>query len=254
MSLSQKNMPRWEMWLFWLPSTFDESSLDQCLFVLFLSCLHASPFLFFREAGDLREGSSRGPSNCAYSYMFQRSVRWIRGLALWLCPCVMLCTFQSLHIVTVSPWEQLGQALGPRFCTWGKLRLRDFKWLSQGHTAQFMAKLKIDPRFLSPYPGLFLLCSAVSLNLGLWTIDAIGRSSIMLLPRTNSSGNRILKEAIRNPQTSTKAGFAADDCRLYKCFHLVTAGLSLQNRVLQCGLITPYLCFKIMLWCFKRMF
>lgn len=128
------------------------------------------------------------------------------------------------------------------------------KWLSQGHTAQFIAKLKIDPRFLSPYPGLFLIYSAVSFILGLWTIGAVGRSSIMLLSRTDSSGNRILKEAIRNPQTSTKAGFAADDCRLYKCFHLVTAGLSLQNRVLHCGLITPYLCFKIMLWCFKCMF
>lgn len=157
------------------------TSLDLCwvlsgpVFVCAVPSLSSCfSFLLLQGGGRFPWWFTSGPSNRAYSYMLQRSVRCIRGLALWLCPCVMLCTFQSLHFITVSPWEQRGQALEPRFCTWGKLRLRDFKWLSQGHTAQFIAKLKIDPRFLSPYPGLFLLCSAVSLHLGLWTIDAIG--------------------------------------------------------------------------------
>lgn len=64
-----------------------------------------------------------------------------------------LHTFQNpFTFVTTPPWEQLGQTLEPLFCRWGN-RLRDFEWLSQGHTAWLIAILKLEPRFLPPNPG-----------------------------------------------------------------------------------------------------
>lgn len=61
-------------------------------------------------------------------------------------------------------------------------------------------------------------------------------------------GQDVLKDATRNPQTCTKAGFGADDWSLDQRLHILSANLSHQNRVLHRGWISPYLCFKIVLW------
>lgn len=126
-----------------------------------------------------------------------------------------------------------------------KLSLREFKWFSQGHTAYLMEELKLELRFLSPKLGLYPVSSADSFILGLWLTDVIARclmsTWIIFLSRSDSSGNRaFLKRPLEIPRPPL-TGFGADDWWLYKCLHLVTVGLSLQNRVLHCGLITPYL-------------
>lgn len=116
MFLSQKNMPGWEMWLLWLPSPFDGSSLDQCLFVLFLSCLHASPFSSFREAGDLHEGSSRGPAIVLALHLqltcFKGQLHLSEALHDVLCPRVMFCTFQSPSHRYTRPVRAVGAGIG----------------------------------------------------------------------------------------------------------------------------------------------
>ena len=100
-------------WLFWLLKTFDMFSLDLCFFVLLLSCLHMSPVLSSREAGDLSEGLLQSPvivpdlylqlhfSNVSFTY--QRP-----------CHCVIFCTFQAL-----SHFLQSEQGLKSLFCRLG---------------------------------------------------------------------------------------------------------------------------------------
>lgn len=119
--------------------TMDMSSLDCCLFVQVPSCLHVSPSLSFRQAGALRM-FLLGPTNCAWSLLmlifFKGHLHLSETLHYISCPCVVFCTFQSLHIHHKVPVETGGAGIRIfLFLEMRKLRFRDFKWLSQGHTA-----------------------------------------------------------------------------------------------------------------------
>lgn len=118
MSLSQKSMTGWAHAAFWLPQTFDLFSLDQCLFVLLLSCLRVSPFPSFREAGDLNAGSSQDPAVVPHLYLqlhFPKvsfPCQRPHAVRTYLSLCHVLCFPETFTVHDILPVRAVGAGIG----------------------------------------------------------------------------------------------------------------------------------------------
>lgn len=207
----QKNTPEWDHMAFSDLRPMIYFSLDLCFFVLLLLSSRVS-VPSSRGGRWFKWRFAAEPSNCTWCLL---TVTFFK-CQLHLSQALPLCNI--LYFPSLFTFLAIRAGLKSLFCrlgNWGS----DFKWLSPRSHRLVKCNIKTRIKFLSPNPGLFLVCSAVSFILGFWMVMPEARCSmgtwIMLLSGTDSSGKQdILKEAIEIPRPPLNQGMVqvTDEC------------------------------------------